>query len=105
MKALAAALSFALATTILAQTPAPVAAPSRGWAGVRYELKLWGRCIVAWLITIALLIGLIAYIDDAGKTRELESWFGIAFGSTLLWFVFGPLWNLMFLRHKGDRSI
>jgi len=85
--------------------PPPVDSPSRGWPGVRYELKLWGRCIVAWVITIVLLIGLIAYIDNEAHTRELESWFRIAFGSTFLWFVFGPLWNLVFFRNKGDRSI
>ena len=47
-----------------------------------------------------LLIGLIAYIDNEANTRELEGWFRIAFGSTFLWFVFGPLWNLVFSRRS-----
>lgn len=80
--------------------PPPVASPSRGWPGVLYELKLWGRCIVAWIITIVLLIGLIAFIDNEANTHELESWFRIAFGSTFLWFVFGPLWTLVFFRRE-----
>jgi len=80
--------------------PPPVASPTRGWPAVRYELGLWLRCIVAWVITIVLLIGLIAYVDDEAQTRELESWFRIAFGSTFLWFVFGPLWRLVFFRRE-----
>lgn len=78
--------------------PPPVASPTRGWPAVRYELKLWARCIIAWTITLALLIGLIAYLDNRPQTRELESWFGIASGSTFLWFLFGPLWSLVFFR-------
>jgi hypothetical protein len=80
--------------------PPPVASPTRGWPAVGYELKLWLRCIVAWSITIVLLIGLIAVIDDREQTRELESWFRIAFGSTFLWFVFGPLWRVVFFRRE-----
>jgi hypothetical protein len=84
--------------------PAPTAAPKRGWAAVRYELGLWLRCIGAWAITIVLLIGLIAYLDDATQTRELESWFRFAFGSTFLWFVFGPLWSLVFFRREESNQ-
>jgi len=78
--------------------PPPVKAPSIGWAAVRYELALWLRSIVAWMIAMVLLIGLIAYIDDKAITEPLEQWFRIAFGSVLLWFMFGPLWSLVFFR-------
>jgi hypothetical protein len=78
--------------------PAPDVAPDHGWAGVRYEMGLWLRCLVAWLISIVLLIALIAYVDDPAKTRELEHWFGIAIVSSVLWFVFGPIWRLVFFR-------
>jgi hypothetical protein len=83
--------------------PPPAASPSRGWPAVRYELKLWLRCIVAWAITIVLLIGLIVYIDNEANTRELESWFRIASGSTFLWFIFGPLWSLVFFRRQESQ--
>jgi hypothetical protein len=81
--------------------PAPAAAPELGWAAVRYEFALWLRCIVAWIITLPLLVALIAYIDDQARTQELESWFRIAFGSVFLWFVFGPLWRLVFFRRSA----
>lgn len=81
-----------------ASGPPPGLAPTRGWPAVRYELALWFRSIVAWAITLALLIALIAYIDNETATRELHTWFRIAFGSMLLWFIFGPLWRLVFFR-------
>jgi hypothetical protein len=80
--------------------PAPTAAPNRGWAAVRYEMKLWARSLVAWAITIVLLVGLIEFIEDPVRTRELESWFHIASGSIALWFVFGPLWSVVFFRRE-----
>lgn len=79
--------------------PPPAAAPS-GWHAVRYELALWLRCIVAAVITIALLTAMIGFIDDAAITRELHDWFRIAFGSVVLWFAFGPAWSLLFFRRQ-----
>jgi len=76
----------------------PVKAPSVGWAAVRYELALWIRSIVAWIIAVVLLIALIAYIDNEAVTQPLHEWFRIAIGSILVWFIFGPLWSLVFFR-------
>ena len=78
--------------------PKPDAAPDRGWTAVRYEMGLWIRCIVAWLIALPLIIALIAWVGDPARTRELESWYQIASGCAVLWFVFGPLWRLVFFR-------
>lgn len=75
--------------------PPPPATPARGWAAVKYELALWARSLVAWAITIVLLVGLIAWIGRGERTQQLESWFPIAAGSAFLWFVFGPLWALV----------
>lgn len=86
-----------------ANGPPPVTAPTRGWPAVHYELALWLRCIVAWVITIALLIALIAYIDNEAITQELHQWFRIAFGSTIVWFVFGPIWSLVFFRRQASK--
>jgi hypothetical protein len=77
--------------------PVPVAAPKRGWPVVRYDLLLWLRCILAWIITLALLTSLITYIDNAQVTEELSFWYRIALGSVILWFMLGPLWALLFL--------
>src|SRR5688572_20009779 len=38
--------------------PPPIKPPNHGWFAVRYDLELWLRCIVAWLITIVLLSAL-----------------------------------------------
>jgi hypothetical protein len=81
--------------------PPPAKAPSLGWSAVRYELGLWIRSIVAWIIALALLIGLIAYIDNEAITQPLHQWFRIAFGSVFLWFIFGPLWSLVFFRRTA----
>jgi len=81
--------------------PPPSAAPSRGWAAVRYEALLWLRSIAAWMIALALLSALIAFVDDPAATEPLLSWYGIAFGSILLWFVFGPAWSLVFFRRQA----
>lgn len=80
--------------------PAPVAAPDRGWRAVRHEFGLWLRSIIAWSITLALLVALIAFVGDHVQTRKLEQWFRFAFGGVFLWFVFGPVWSLVFFRRE-----
>lgn len=81
--------------------PPPLEPPTRGLAAVRHELGLWLRCIVAWIITVILLIALIAYVDSEAVTEGLHVWFRIAFGSIVLWFVFGPGWSLLFFRREA----
>jgi hypothetical protein len=87
-----------------ASGPVPVPAPTRGWRAVRYELALWLRSIVAWVITLLLLVGLIAWVDDVTDTRELYLWFRIAFGSVILWFAFGPAWSVVFFRRETSKE-
>ena len=86
-----------------ASGPPPVAAAAHGWTAVRQELVLWLRCVVAWAITVALLIALIAYVDKQAVTRELDLWFRIAVGSVVLWFAFGPMWSLLFFRREAAK--
>ncbi len=81
--------------------PAPVKAPDRGWKAVRYDLQLWFRCIVAWVIALSLLSALIAYVGDGARTEPLHLWFRVAFGSILFWFIFGPAWSLLFFRREA----
>jgi hypothetical protein len=78
--------------------PAPEAAPSTGWAAVRYEFALWFRSILAWVIALGCLIAIIAFVDDEARTKELEEWFRFALASIAAWFVFGPLWRLVFFK-------
>lgn len=83
--------------------PPPVAAPAQGWLALQYELALWLRSIVAWVITLTLLLALIAYVDNEATTLQLHDWFRIAFGSIFFWFVFGPAWSLLFFRRQAPK--
>lgn len=86
---------------LFAGGPPPVKPPNHGWFAVRYDLELWLRCIVAWIITIVLLSALIAYVGNEALTEPLHQWFRIAFGSVVLWFIFGPAWSLVFFRREA----
>ncbi|MGH8178764.1 MAG: hypothetical protein ACREV5_21100 [Steroidobacter sp.] len=79
-----------------ANAPAPPKAPTRGWPALRYELLLWARCLVAVAITLVLLAALIAFVNDESATEALHGWFQISIGSAVFWFIFGPLWTLLF---------
>ncbi|HEX6396657.1 MAG TPA: hypothetical protein VFZ95_04480 [Steroidobacteraceae bacterium] len=83
--------------------PAPPPPPDRGWPVVRYEFGLWLRSVVAWVITLALLVALIAFVGDAEQTQALGQWFRFAFAGVILWFLFGPAWSLVFFRREMTR--
>ena len=87
-----------------AEAPAPPAAPTRGWTALRYEMLLWARCLVAVAITLALLAALIAFVNDESSTAALREWFRISIGSAILWFLFGPLWTLLFSSWRREHD-
>ena len=84
-----------------ASGPVPSKAPTGGWSGVRYELKLWLRCIVACAILVALIDALIAIVGNQKATEPLQAWYKYAFGCIIFWFIFGPIWNLLFFRRSA----
>jgi hypothetical protein len=84
--------------------PAPAKAPTRGWPALRYELFLWVRCLAAVAITLVLLIALIAFVNDKLATEALYEWFRIAVGSAIFWFIFGPMWTLLFSSWRHERD-
>jgi hypothetical protein len=81
-----------------ANGPAPRASPTRGWKAVRYELALWLRCIVACVITVALVEVMIAFVANDTVTQPLRAWYKNAFGCVFFWFMFGPVWSLFLVR-------
>jgi len=85
-----------------ANAPAPSKAPTRGWSALRYELLLWMRCLVGVAITLILLFGLIAFVNNPSATEGLNEWFGIAIGCAIGWFIFGPVWTLVFSSWRRD---
>lgn len=85
--------------------PPPSKAPSLGWASVVYEFKLWARCLLAVSIIYVLLFAVIAFVGDPGRTQPLAIWYRIPLGTAFFWFVFGPLWQLVFFkRESADRT-
>ncbi len=86
-----------------AARPPPSVVPTGRWGAVRYELMLWFRSIVAWIIALVVLSGLIAYVDRPDVTQLLMQWYRIAFGSVFLWFIFGPVWSLVFFRRPAPK--
>lgn len=84
-----------------ASGPVPVKAPTGGWGAVRFDLALWLRCIVACVITVALIEALTALVADAVVTSPLQVWHKYAFGCVVLWFIFGPLWSLLLVRQRA----
>lgn len=84
--------------------PPPLQPPAYGWANVSYEMKLWGRCILAACIVWVLLIAMIGFVDQPGRTEALNQWFRISLGSVFFWFVFGPLWSLLFFKRESTRT-
>ena len=73
---------------------APTKAPSHGWQAVRYELNLWGRCIVASVITMVLVEAIVQFVGASEDIQPLLAWQKYAFGCIVFWFLFGPLWSL-----------
>jgi hypothetical protein len=73
---------------------APAKAPTRGWELVRYDLGLWGRCVAACVITVALVEILVQLVGNAEATQPLLVWHRFAFGCVVFWFAFGPVWSL-----------
>ena len=84
--------------------PPPSKSPSRGWASVLYELKLWARCLLAVFIIYLLLFAVIAFVDRPSKTQALEIWYRIPLGTAAVWFIFGPLWQLVFFKRESNAS-
>jgi len=74
--------------------PVPGKAPTRGWQAVRYDFSLWARCIVACVITMALVEALVQFIGASEATQPLLAWHKHALGCIVFWFLFGPLWSL-----------
>lgn len=84
--------------------PPPSKPPSTGWASVRYELQLWGLCILAACIIYILLIGMIGLVDRPERTGALDMWLRMPLGSVFFWFIFGPLWSLVFFKRAPSRT-
>jgi hypothetical protein len=79
--------------------PPLIAALDRRFAGLPArpvdEWRLWGRAVLAALMS-AVLLGALMLI---GNTTALAGWFGQLGAIVTLWLIFGPLWRDVQLRH------
>ncbi len=71
-------------------------APTHGRALLVYELHWWFRCLLAVGITIGLAYLAIRLVGERANTEALEQWLVLPLGTPIVWFVFGPLWSLLF---------
>jgi hypothetical protein len=80
----------------LASGERPQKLPAGGWPLIRYDLLLFGRAVLACSIASALIAGAIHYLADPEQTQGLSSWRGHLFRTLVFWFVFGPLYTIVF---------
>jgi hypothetical protein len=90
---------------LFAGGPKPRGAPQHRWLAVRAELGFWIRCIAAAAITMLLLIGMIVMFNNDPRTEALRDWFRIAAGSIIFWFVFGPVWTMLFYKRSPSHAL
>jgi hypothetical protein len=76
--------------------PPPRRPDRSGWAGVRYEWKLFGQAVLGWLVACALLGGGYLLVDDPDRARPLLDWVGRLAVIVVFWFIFGPLFEMVF---------
>ena len=73
--------------------PAPEPRPREGAPARSYEWRLWGRVVVAWLVSCGVL-GILMLVATAPDQREvLASWAGRATLVLVGWLVLGPFWS------------
>lgn len=80
----------------------PPSSPSGGWPDLRYELILFAKALVACAITFALVRGMIWLVGDLERTITLYVWDNMMKTLAFFWFVFGPLWSLVFRLHRAE---
>ncbi len=76
----------------------PASAPTHGWKLIRSEIFWWLRCVLAVAVTQTLVYAAIFFVDDPHRTEQLNLWLKIPLFTVVLWFIFGPLWVILFHR-------
>ncbi|AEE47784.1 hypothetical protein [Cellulomonas fimi] len=73
--------------------PRPARPPKHGPGARSHEWRLWGRVVVAWVVSAAVLGVLLLLAQDAAAREVLLGWLGRATVVLVGWFVFGPVWT------------
>ncbi|NUU17232.1 hypothetical protein HP550_08205 [Cellulomonas humilata] len=82
--------------------PPPVPRPREGAAVRSHEWRMWGRVVVAWLVSCGVL-GVLMLVATAPDQREvLAGWAGRASLVLVAWLVFGPVWTEVSSRARPE---
>lgn len=46
-------------------------------------------------------VAMIAIVNNDSNTEGLREWFRTAIGCIIFWFIFGPIWTLLFFRRSA----
>ena len=76
--------------------PRPTGIPAGGWPLIRYDLQLFVRAVIACAIAAVLIAAAIYFVNDPERTEELANWSRYLFATALIWFIFGPLYSIVF---------
>lgn len=79
--------------------PPPPPKPA-GRAKVAKEWRDWGRCVLAAVISAALLLGAILMIGRPNEVQPLWNWLPRLGGLVGAWLIFGPVWVELFGRDR-----
>ena len=82
--------------------PAPEPRPREGAASRRYEWRLWGRVVIAWLVSCGVLAVLMLIASDAAQREVLLGWAGRATLVLVAWLVLGPVWQELSSRARPE---
>ena len=62
------------------------------------------RLSAAPLWMLLLLIAVFAIVDQPSRMQALEIWYRIPLGTAFFWFIFGPLWQLVFFKRESSAT-
>ncbi|MGH3090114.1 MAG: hypothetical protein ACRDSJ_22770 [Rubrobacteraceae bacterium] len=76
--------------------PPPAPKPKYGRERVLYEWREFGKGLLAWAISCALLAGAIVFVGDPASTEVFLAWIFRLSPVLAVWFVFWPLGYTLF---------
>jgi hypothetical protein len=86
--------------------PKPWKPPKGGPARMRYEWESFGKGVLGYLVTAALLGGGYLLVGDHERGAPLLGWIGRLAPPMVIWFVFWPLWETLFpSRPRRNKSV
>jgi hypothetical protein len=73
--------------------PQPEPRPRQGAGARRYEWRLWGRVVVAWVVACGVLAVLMLIATEPAQREVLLGWAGRVSVVLVGWLVLGPVWE------------